>query len=107
MLLLTSTGECCLLLFYISPSPMVFRGVVSSFNPGLLCGSRRDKARAGLDCVITGGWLVLLGGRGACDDIALSVVCNAGALLSSFSSSSGGLFVGLRIDVGLQRLRVS
>ena len=64
MLLLTSTAECCLLLFYISPSPMGngLSGGVSSFNPGLY-GSRWDKARVGLACVITGGWLVLLGGR--------------------------------------------
>ena len=73
---------------------MVFRGGgVSSFNPGLLCGSRR----AGLACVITGGWLVLHGGRGGCDDVPLSVVGNAGALLSSFSCSSAGLLEELRI----------
>ena len=75
-------------------------GGVSSFNPGLLCGSRRDKVRAGLDC-ITGGWLVLLGGRGGCSDVPLSVVCNAGALLTSFSYSSGGPLVGLRIGCGV------
>ena len=105
MLLLIPTGERCLLLFYISPpSSRMGSGLsvgVSSFNPGLLCGSRQDKARVGLACVITGGWLVLLGGRGGCDDIPLFVVCNAGALLSSFPSSSGGLLEGLRIGCGV------
>ena len=33
-------------------------GGVSSFDPGLFCGSRQGKARAGLDCVIMGGCLV-------------------------------------------------
>ena len=80
---------------------------VSFFNPNLLCGSRRDKAQAALDCVITGGWLVLLSGRGGCDDIPLYVVCNASALLSSFPcSSSGGWLEGLRIGCGV-RLQVS
>ena len=73
-----------------------FGGWISSFNPGLLCGSRRDKARAGLVCVITAGWLVLLGGRGGCGAVSLSVVCNAGALLSSFLSSIGVPLKGLR-----------
>ena len=47
------------------PTPMGngLSGGISSFNPGLLCGSRRDKARAGLACVVTVGWLVLFGGK--------------------------------------------
>ena len=80
--------------YSISPPPPSHVGnglsvKVSSFNPCLLCGSRQDKARVGLDCVITGGSLVLLGGRGGCDDVPLSVVCNASALLL-FPCSSGG-----------------
>ena len=71
---------------------------VSSFNPGL-CGSRQDKALAGLACVITGSWLVLLGSRGGCDDVPQSVVHNAGALFSSFPSSSSGVLEGLRCGV--------
>ena len=49
------------------------------------------------DCILTGCWLVLFGGRCGCDDVPLSVVCNAGALLSSFPCSSGGPLEGLRI----------
>ena len=80
------------------PLPMVFLcGGVSSCNPSLLCGSRWDKTRAGYDNVITGDWLVLLGGRGSCYDVPVSVVCNAGALLSSFPCSSCGPLKGLRI----------
>ena len=107
MLLLACRGECCLLLFYISPSPQgqwSFRGGISSFNPGLLCGSRRDKARAGLACVATAGWLVLLSGRGGCGAVSLSVVCNSGALLSSFPSSIGVPLEGLRIGCGVTRV---
>ena len=103
ILLLTSTGECCLLLFYISPSP-IGNGLsagVSSFNPILLCGSWWDKARVSLACIIKGGWLVLLGGKGGCDDVPLFVVCNAGALLSSFPCSSDGPLEGLRILCGV------
>ena len=99
MLLLACTGECCSLLFYMSPSPHG-QWSLSSFNPGLLCGSRRDKARAGFACVITAGWLVLLGGRGGCGAVSLSV-CNAGALLSSFPSSIGVPLEGLRIGCGV------
>ena len=80
---------------------MVFRGGISSFNPGLLCVSKRDRARAGLACVITAGWLVLLGGRGGCGAVSLSVVCNASALLSSFPSSIGVPLEGLRIRCGV------
>ena len=101
MILLACTGECCLLLFYISSNPhgqwSFGGGMEVSFNPGLLCGSRRDKARAGLACVITAGWLVLLGSRGGCGGVPLSMVCNSGALLSSFPSSIGVPVEGLRI----------
>ena len=100
--------------YSISPPPLSrvvngLSGGVSSFNPGLLCGIRRDKARAGLDCVITGGTLVLLGGRCGCDDVPLFVKLqtverhhnHAGALLSSFPYSSDGPLVGLRIGCGV------
>ena len=86
---------------------MVYCGGISSFNPGLLCGSRRDKARAGLACVITAGWLVLLGSRGGCGTVSLSVVCNVGALLSSFPSSIVFRLKDLELDVGLPGFRVS
>ena len=58
-------------------------------------------ARAGLACVITAGWLVLLGGRGGCGAVSLFVVCNAGALLSSFPFSIGVPLEGLRIGRGV------
>ena len=76
-------------------------GGISSFNPGLLCGSRQDKARAGLACVVTVGWLVLFGGRGGCGAFSLSVVCSAGVLLSSSLSSIGVPLEGLRIGCGV------
>ena len=103
MLLLACKGECILFSFYISPSPHGQWSLVgiSSFNPGLLCGSRRDKARAGFACVVTAGWLVLLSGRSGCGAVSLSVVCNAGALLSSFPSSIGVPLEGLRIGCGV------
>ena len=82
-------------------------GRISSFNLGLLCGSRRDKARAGLACVVNTGWLVLLGGRGGCGAVSLSVVYNAGALISSFPSSIGVQLEGLRIGCGVTGVRVS
>ena len=90
--------------YSISPPTPMGNGLsegMSSFNPSLLCGSRRDKARPGLACVITAGWLVLLGGRDGCGAIPLSVVCNAGALLSSFPSSIGVPLEGLRIGCGV------
>ena len=74
---------------------------MSSFNPGLLCGSRWARARAGLVCVVTAGWLVLLVGRGGCGAVSLSVVCDAGALLSPFPSSIGVPLEGLRIGCGV------
>ena len=83
---------------------MVFWWGISSFNPGLLCGSRWDKARAGLACITTAGWLVLLGGRGGCGAVSLSVVCNAGALFSSFPSCIGVPLEGLRIGCGVTRV---
>ena len=76
-------------------------GGISSFNPGLLCGSRQDKVRAGLACVVTVGWLVLFGGRGGCGAFSLSVVCSAGVLLSSSLSSIGVPLEGLRIGCGV------
>ena len=88
----------------ISPPPPMGNGLsggISSFNPGLLCGSRRDKARAGLACVVTVGWLVLFGGRGGCGAFSLSVVCSAGVLLSSSLSSIGVPLEGLRIGCGV------
>ena len=76
-------------------------GGMSSFNPGLLYGSRRDRARAGLVCIVTAGWLVLLVGRGGCGAVSLSVVCNAGGLLSLFPFSIGVPLEGLRIECGV------
>ena len=76
-------------------------GGISSFNPGLLCGSRRDKNRAGFACVVTADWLVLFGGRCGCGAFSLSMVCNAGVLLSPFLSSIGVPLEGLRIGCGV------
>ena len=90
--------------YFISPPPPIRNGLsvgISSFNLGLLCGSRQDKARAGYACVITAGWLVLFGGRDGCGAVSLSVVCNASALLSSFPSSIGVPLEGLRIGCGV------
>ena len=95
-----SAVYCC----SISPPPPMGNGLsggISYFNLGLLSGSRRDKARAGLACVVTVGWLVLLGGRGGCGAVSLSVVCSAGALLSSFPSNIGVPLEGLRIGCGV------
>ena len=102
MLLLACKGECCLLLFYIStPMGNGLSVGMSSFNPGLLCGSRRNKAQVGLACIVTAGWLVLLGGRCGCGAVSLSMVCNASALLSSFPSSIGVPLERLRIGCGV------
>ena len=82
-------------------------GGISSFNPGLLCGSRRDKARAGLACVVTVGWLVLFGGRGGCVHFhclwfAVPVFCfHHPFLVLVFHWKD------LELDVGLPGFRVS